>query len=178
MCRKQAEIESARRGISIVACYHSVKLCILGAWAFPSQQSGALTRMWRWCQVQLSQKECAIGAVQCKNEGTLLQLLSWCCVESVIHHKWDVGKEKHTNICSRAKYCLLHLKISIYEYMRTTSWKATKIRTEKASNKKIRSQWSMKNSWTRPNVNPAVNRYSQTNMVPFPSNTGSANTFW
>jgi len=28
--------------------------------------------------------------------GALLQLLSWCCVESVIHHKWDVREEQHT----------------------------------------------------------------------------------
>ena len=56
MCHKQAEIEWAQRGASIVACCHSVKLCILAAWAFQSQQSGALTRMWRWSQVQLSHK--------------------------------------------------------------------------------------------------------------------------
>jgi len=42
MCRKHAEIEWARRGISIFYCYHSVKLCILAAWAFQSQQSGVL----------------------------------------------------------------------------------------------------------------------------------------
>jgi len=63
------------------------EICIHSAWAFQSQQTGALTRMWRWCQVQPSQKECAIGAVHCKKEGTLLQPLSWCCVESAIHHK-------------------------------------------------------------------------------------------
>ena len=96
-CRKHAEIEWARRGISIVACCHSVKLCILAAWVFQSQQSGALTRMWRWCRVQ--QKECAIGAVHSKKERTLLQPLSWCCVESAIQHKWDVRNEQHTNIC-------------------------------------------------------------------------------
>ena len=99
MCRKQAEIGWVRRGISIVAWCHSVKFCILAAWAFQSQQSCALTRMWRRCQVQLSQKECAIGAVHCKKEGTLLQHLSWCCFESAIHHKWDVRKEQHTYIC-------------------------------------------------------------------------------
>ena len=74
MCRKQAEIEWARRGISIVACCHSVKLSILAVWAFQSQQSGALTKMWRWCQVQPSQKECAIGAVHCKKEGRCCNL--------------------------------------------------------------------------------------------------------
>ena len=41
--------------ISIVACCHSVKLCALAAQAFRSQQNGAVTRMWRSCQVQLSQ---------------------------------------------------------------------------------------------------------------------------
>jgi len=79
--------------------WDSVKLYILAAWAFQSQQSGALTRMWGWCQVQHSPKECAIGAVHCKKEETLLQPLSWCCVESAIHHKWDVRKEQHINIC-------------------------------------------------------------------------------
>ena len=37
MCRKQAEIECAWRGISIVACCHSVKLCALAVQAFWSQ---------------------------------------------------------------------------------------------------------------------------------------------
>jgi len=56
----------------IVAWCHSVKLCSLAAWPFQSQQSSALTRMWRWCQVQPLQKECTIGAVHCKNEGIFL----------------------------------------------------------------------------------------------------------
>ena len=55
--------------ISIVACCHSVKLCTLAARPFQSQQSGALTRIWRWCQVQPSQKERAIGVVHGKNRG-------------------------------------------------------------------------------------------------------------
>ena len=33
-----------------------------------SEQSGALIRMWRWWQVQPSQKERAIGEVHCKND--------------------------------------------------------------------------------------------------------------
>jgi len=53
--------------------------------------------------------------------------------------------EAYVAQCSRAKYCLLHLKISNCEHIQTTSWKITKTRTKKTSNKKIRSQWSMKN---------------------------------
>ena len=63
--RKQAEIKSAQCGITNVACCHSVKLCALAARLFQSQQSDAVTRMWRWWEVQPSQKECAIGAVHC-----------------------------------------------------------------------------------------------------------------
>ena len=46
-------------------CCDSGKLCALAAQPFQSQQCGALTRMWRWYQVQPSQKERAIGAVHC-----------------------------------------------------------------------------------------------------------------
>jgi len=52
MWREQAEIKWSRRGIFIVAWCNSGKLCALAARPFQSQQSGALTRMWRWCQVQ------------------------------------------------------------------------------------------------------------------------------
>jgi len=69
MWREQAIIEWSRRVISIVACCHSVKLCAHAALAFRSQQNGAVTRMWRSCQVQTSQKEHAIGAIRCENEG-------------------------------------------------------------------------------------------------------------
>jgi len=82
MCRKQAEIEWARHGISVVACCHIVKLCIFVAWAFQPQQSGALTRMWRWCQVQHSQKECAIVAVLQKRGAVVATsqlMLRWKC---------------------------------------------------------------------------------------------------
>jgi len=41
MWHEQAEIECARRVISIVACCRSVKLCELATRAFQSQQSGA-----------------------------------------------------------------------------------------------------------------------------------------
>jgi len=60
------------------------KFCELAAQPFQSQQSGALTGMRRWCQVQPSHKELAIGAVNCKNEGMFLQLLGWRCIESVV----------------------------------------------------------------------------------------------
>ena len=46
MWRTQAEIEWAQRWISIVACCQSVKLCILAAWAFQSQQSS----VWPGCE--------------------------------------------------------------------------------------------------------------------------------
>jgi len=54
---EQAEIAWARCGTSNIACCHSVKLCALAARPFQSKQCGALTRMWRWCQVQPSQKK-------------------------------------------------------------------------------------------------------------------------
>ena len=60
--------------MSIVAWCHSVKVCALAALPFQSQQSGALTRTWRWCQVQPSQKERAIGAFCWKNEGCCCNL--------------------------------------------------------------------------------------------------------
>ena len=40
--------------------------------------------MWKWCQVQPSQKERAMDAVHCKNEGMLLPLLGWRCIDSVV----------------------------------------------------------------------------------------------
>jgi len=92
MWRKQVELEWVRREISIVACSHSVKRCALAARSFQSQQSGALTMMWRWYQVQPSQKKRAIGAVHCKKEGMLLQHLSWCCVDSAIHQNGMCAK--------------------------------------------------------------------------------------
>jgi len=67
--------------ISIVACCHSVKLCL----------------------VQPSQKERAIDAVRCKKEGMLLQPLLWRCVECVIHHERDMPEEQHQYVCGRNK---------------------------------------------------------------------------
>jgi len=43
--------------------------------------------------VQPSQKERAIGAVHCKEEGMLLQPVRWRCVERAIHHERDVREE-------------------------------------------------------------------------------------
>jgi len=93
MWREQAIIEWSRRVISIVACCHGAKLCAHAARNFRSQQNGAVTRMWRSCQVQPSHKERAIGVVRCKKEGMLLQPLRWCCVDCVIHHKREVREE-------------------------------------------------------------------------------------
>jgi len=53
--------------------------------------------------MQPSQKENAIGAVHCKTEGMMLQSLSWRCIETAIHHEWDVCEEQHTIICGRNK---------------------------------------------------------------------------
>jgi len=72
MWHKQAIIKWWWCAISIVACCHSVKLCAHVAWAFQSQQNGAVTRMWRSCCVKPSQKERVIGAVHCNKEG-------YCC---------------------------------------------------------------------------------------------------
>jgi len=80
---------------SIVACCHSAKLCAYATRDFRSQQNGSVTRMYRSCGVQPSHKERAIGAVRCKKEGMLLQLLRWCCVDCVIHHERDVHEEQH-----------------------------------------------------------------------------------
>ena len=91
---EQATKEWYQRVISIVACCHSANLCAHAARAFQSQQNGALTRIWRLCQVQPSHKERAIGAVHCKKEGMLLQPLRWHCVECVIHHQREVHEEQ------------------------------------------------------------------------------------
>jgi len=84
MWREQTEIRWARHGIFIVAWFYGRKLCALAARPFQSEQSGALTKMWRCCQVQPSQKEHKIGAVHYKNEGMFLQTLGWRCIESVV----------------------------------------------------------------------------------------------
>jgi len=76
-------------------CCHSTKLCAHAARDFRPQQNGAVTRMWRSCQGQPSEKERAIEAVRCKKEGMLLQPLRWCCVKCVIHHERDVREEQH-----------------------------------------------------------------------------------
>jgi len=56
MWRKQAIMEWLWRMISIVACCHSAKLCAHAAWAFRSQQNGAVTRILRLCCVKPSKK--------------------------------------------------------------------------------------------------------------------------
>ena len=59
-------------------------------------QSGAVTRTWRWCQDQLSQKtwdKC--GSL--KKGGYILQTLSWHCVQCSIHYEKGVREEQHSN---------------------------------------------------------------------------------
>ena len=94
MWREQAIIQWSRWVISIVVCYHSVKLCALAAQDFRSQQNGVVTRMRRLCCVKPSQKERAIGVVRCKKEGMLLQPFRWRSVDFVIHHEGDVREEQ------------------------------------------------------------------------------------
>jgi len=104
--KEQQDVYVARtsnnRVISIVACYHSAKLCAHAARDFHSQQNSAVTRMWRSCGVQPSHKECAIGVVRCKKEGMLLQPLRWRCVDCVIHYEQDVRDEQQY-ICGANK---------------------------------------------------------------------------
>jgi len=89
-----------RRVISVFAFCHSVNLCILAARAFLSQQSVAVTRMWRLTLVQPSQKEHAIGAVQMQNGGNVvvtIQLpLRWNC-DSL----WIGYARRETNVARR-----------------------------------------------------------------------------
>ena len=95
MWREQAITEWSPRVNSIVACCHGAKPCAHAARAFRSQQNGAVTRTWRSCRVQPSQIERAIGAVRCKQEGVLLQHLSWRCAECATHHERNVREEQH-----------------------------------------------------------------------------------
>jgi len=101
--REQAIIEWIWHVMSIVACCHSAKLCAHAVRDFRSLQNGAVTRMWRSCQVQPSHKERAIGVARCKKEGMLLQPLRWCCLDWVIHHEQDVREEQHPYICGANK---------------------------------------------------------------------------
>jgi len=95
MWHEKAIIEWSWHVNSIVACCHGAKLCAHAAQDFRSQQSGAVTRMWRSCQGQPSHKERAIGVARCKKEGMMLQPLRWCCVKCVIHNEQDVREEQH-----------------------------------------------------------------------------------
>jgi len=69
--------------------------CLVQQWESLRTCCSAFPITTNWCfdqdlkmvpafQVQPSQKECAIGAVHCKNEGMLLEPLSWRCIESVV----------------------------------------------------------------------------------------------
>ena len=66
--------EWLRRLISIVTCCHSVKLCTLAARASDRNKTVLWRGCERSCQVQTLQKERAIGAVRCKNEGCCCNL--------------------------------------------------------------------------------------------------------
>jgi len=57
--------------------------------------------------VQPPQKERVIGVVCCKKEGILLELLSWLCVECVIHHEWVVHEEQHPYIYMRREQAIM-----------------------------------------------------------------------
>ena len=92
---EQAIIEFTCHGHSIVACCHSAKLCAHVAWAFRTQQNGAVTRMWRLCYVRPSQKNVRSMPVVVKRRDVVATSLCWRCVECVIHYKWDVHEEKH-----------------------------------------------------------------------------------
>jgi len=82
----------ARTSRNIMITTWDLHCCLVQQWEFSalaarpfqSQESGALTRMWRWCQVQPSQKKHAIGAVHCKNEEMWLEPFSWRWIESVV----------------------------------------------------------------------------------------------
>jgi len=94
MWHEQTIIEWSRQVISIIACDHSVKFCAPSAYAFWSQQNGAVTGMWRSCQMQPSQIEFAISAVRYSKERKLLQSLGWYCAQSAIDHERDVCEEQ------------------------------------------------------------------------------------
>ena len=70
-------------------------------------------------------------------KGGMLESLSWCCIESAIHHKRDVHKQQHTNTCDATSnnrvisssdlYCCLlpqcgalHLPLELFRDTRTT----------------------------------------------------------
>ena len=117
MWREQAIREWSWCVNSIVTFCHSAKLCVHTAQVFWSQQNGSVTRMWRSCQVQPSQKERAICAVHYKNEGMLLQPLCWHCVECVIYHKWDVREEQHHIYVARTSNNRVIVARELYCYL-------------------------------------------------------------
>ena len=110
---EQQDIHVARtsnnRVISIAA--HDFYCCLLPQCealrtcrsGFPIATKWCCDRMWRSCCVKPSQKERAIGAVRCKNEGMLLQPIGWRCVACVIHQERDVREGQHPYVCGANK---------------------------------------------------------------------------
>ena len=138
MWLEQPEIRWARRGIFTVAWCDSGKLCTLAAQPFQSQQSGALTRMWMWCQVQPSQKERATGGVHCKNEGMLFRLLGCRCIESgfshaqymkmtrdehVLHMDLNLATFQYIDGFGCKAGCPRHASCAFFGRMRLISWR-------------------------------------------------------
>jgi len=79
----------------VVPQCEALRTCCL---PFQSQQSGALTRMWRWCQVQPSHKERAIGTVHCKNEMLLhssVAVALKCCFRMPISQSMKMTRDEH-----------------------------------------------------------------------------------
>ena len=140
MCRKQAEIEWAWRGISIVACCHSVKLCILVPWAFQSQQSGAVTRMWSGAMCNFHKKMCdRCGPLQKGTNvvATSQLMLRWKCNSPQMRcalratHKymwreqaiteWSRRVIFFTSCCHSVKLCALAIRAFWSQHKKYTS---------------------------------------------------------
>jgi len=74
---------------------------------FRSQQNGAVTGISRLCQVQTSQKECAIGPVRCKKEWMILQTFRRSCIECAIHHERLHGRTMN-RMCAKNNTHIWH----------------------------------------------------------------------
>jgi len=62
-------------------CCYNVKLCALAAQAFQSQESGAVTRRWRWCQVHPEPTTFGITAIDIPIR---LDSLFYSCYEFIV----------------------------------------------------------------------------------------------
>jgi len=82
---KQPIMKWAQHVISVVACCHSAKLFAIDTQTLQLPQNGAVTRMWKQCQIRPLQKKCAIGVVWCKKEGMLLKTRApWCSMCAIV----------------------------------------------------------------------------------------------